>query len=257
MKKKTIIIFLILFPVFSAAAGYNFLQQEEKHSIDIRRAKIVKTDITFPAGKLYINTRADAFCEGVFRYRERYWKPVIYYEEDSGIGRMKITVDDDRDSRSYNDSDRNEWILGFNREIRNEMKIEMVAGESEIDLEGASLERFDFRMVGGESYVNLRNTSVPFLSFRAVAGEAEIDLSGTWKNDLDAEIRGGVGELTLILPADVGIKLQISGGLGEISAPAFDKDGRTYTNDRYGRTRTSLYLDIKGGIGNVNIRVAR
>lgn len=243
--------------VLTIITGLEAASQAERHSIDVKRAKVVKTSITFPAGKLHINTNARAFCEGIFEYREKYWQPVIHYEEDSETGYLEIKVDDDRDHRNYDDSDRNEWILGFNRNIRNDLQIEMIAGESDINLEGSRLDKFDFKMVAGESYIDLRNTSVPFLEFRAGAGKAEIDLSGTWKNDLDAEIRGGVGELTLVLPFDVGIKLYISGGLGDISAPGFDKNGRIYTNDLWGKTRSSLYFDIKGGIGNVEIKVAR
>ncbi|HOP59649.1 MAG TPA: toast rack family protein [Bacteroidales bacterium] len=256
MKQKTLFTIIIM-SLLAALTGFGQATKEERHKIDVRKADMVKTKITFPAGRLIIDTDANAFFEGTFEYRDRYWKPVLFYEEDSETGYLEIEVDDDRDRRTYDESDRNQWNLGFNRNVRNEMTIEMVAGESEIDLEGSNLEKFEFKMVAGDSRINLRNSSVPFLEFRAVAGEAEIDLSGSWKNDLDAEIRGGVGELTLVLPANIGIKLYISGGLGEISAPGFDKNGRIFTNDLYGETKSSLYFDIKGGIGNINIRTTR
>jgi hypothetical protein len=255
MKKHRTLIFIVLSLAFIAFAGFTLVPQELKKNIEAGKAKSVKTDITFPAGKLYISPNANALCEGLYKYRRDLWKPDISYNEDSEKGYLKIEAFDNRDERKYDDSDQTEWIISFNRNIRNEMKIEMIAGESNIDLQSCKLDRFEFEMVAGESHINLRNSSVPYFEFKAVAGEAEIDLSGEWKNDLDGEIKGGVGELTITLPSDIGIKLNISGGLGEVHAPAFDKHNREYTNELYGKTKSSLYLDITGGIGTVNVRV--
>jgi hypothetical protein len=255
MKKHNTILIISLFLAFIGFAGFNLAPQEFRKNIDAGKAKSVKTDITFPAGKLYISPNANSLCEGLYKYRKDYWKPEISYHEDSETGYLNIDVEDNREDKSYDDSDQNEWIIAFDRNIRNEMKIDMIAGESHIDLQDCNLDRFEFEMVAGESYINLKNSSVPFFEFRAIAGEAEIDLSGKWHNDLDAEIKGGVGELTIILPSEIGIKLNISGGLGDVDAHGFDKHNKVYTNDLYGKTKSSLYLDITGGIGNVNVHM--
>jgi hypothetical protein len=239
------------------AASFIIAPREVRRNVEAGKAKTVKTDITFPAGRLYISPDARDLCEGVYRFRDELWEPEITYREESGTGYLDIDVEDNRKNRHYDDSDHNVWEIAFNKDIRNEFQIEMIAGESEIDLQGCRIDRFEFDMVAGKSSINLRNTSVPFLEFRAVAGEAEIDLTGNWKNDLDAIIKGGVGELTVLLPRDTGVKVSITGGLGEVDAPGFDKDNRVYTNGLYGKTRSNLFLDIRGGIGNVTLKMER
>jgi hypothetical protein len=255
MKKQNFIIAPGLILLFTLLAGFANMPQEVKKNIDAKKAKTVKTEITFPAGKLYINPDGKSFCEGFYKYKKDFWEPNISYYEESENGYLKIDVDDERREKNYNDDDENEWTIAFNKEVKNDLHIEMIAGESNIDLQDCNLSKFRFEMVAGETNINLRNTSVPFFEFRAIAGEAEIDLSGTWKNDLDAEIKGGVGELTIKLPADVGVKVSITGGLGDVSAHGFNKNNRVYTNDLYGKTKESLYVDVTGGIGNVTLRL--
>jgi len=254
MKKYQLYITLGLAAILIVIAGFTTLPQEVKRIVDTEKAKKVKTEITFPAGKLYLSSNAKSFCEGIYKYRHDFWKPEISYYEESETGYLDIEFEDDRDHRNYDDDDENEWIISFDRNTRNDMKIEMIAGESDIDLQGCKLDGFEFVMVAGETKINLRNTSVPFLEFRAVAGEAEIDLTGDWDNDLDAEIKGGVGELTILVPSKVGVKVNVTGGLGDVDAHGLHKHNKDYMNDLYGKTKASLYIDITGGIGNVNIR---
>jgi hypothetical protein len=255
MKKQNLFITLGLIVIFTIMTAFVIAPQEIKKNINAGKAKTVKTDITFPAGKLYISPNGKSFCEGLYKFKKDFWKPEISYYEESETGFLKIDVEDDRHNKEYNDSDQNEWTIAFNRDVRNDMHIEMIAGESNIDLQDCNIDKFRFEMVAGETYINLKNTSVPFLEFRAIAGQAEIDLSGKWKNDLDAEIKGGVGELTIKLPSEVGVKVSITGGLGEVSAHGFDKNNRVYTNDLYGKTKVSLHIEVTGGIGNVTLRM--
>lgn len=139
--------------------------------------------------------------------------------------------------------------------IWHDLDIDFGAGIGDIDLENCRLKWFEFSMAAGEANINLRNTSVPELEFKAVVGEATFDLSGKWNNDLDAEIRGGMSELTLILPSQTGIELDVCGILGEVSVPGFRKDGNTYTNEQYGKTGNHLYIDLRGGIGEINVQM--
>jgi hypothetical protein len=253
MKKHHLIPTLGLTMTLILLAGVNLLAQDVKRNIETDKAKKVKTEISFPAGRLIISPDGNSFCEGIYKYHKDYWKPEISYYEESETGFLDIVVEDDRADKHYDDSDENVWNIAFDKKARNDIRIAMIAGESNIDLHGCNLGGFQFDMIAGETYINLRNTSVPFLELKAIAGEAEIDLTGDWKNDLDAEIKGGVGEITIKLPSAVGVKVSITGGLGEIDAPGFEKHNKVYTNDLYGKTKSSLYLEITGGIGNVNL----
>jgi predicted membrane protein len=255
MRKYRIITIAVLVIVFFGFVSSDFPFQEFRKNIEPGKAKSVKTDITFIAGKLNISATSNLLCEGVYRYHRDYWKPEISYNEDSQVGYLKIKVDDDREERRYDDSDNTEWNIALNKNIRNDLKVKMLAGIGNIDLQSCKMDGLEFEMLAGEVKINLKNTSVPNLEFKALTGEAEIDLSGKWENDLNADIKGGVGELTIKLPSDIGIKLNITGGLGEVNAHGFDKHNRVYTNELYGKTKESLYLDISGGIGEVNIHM--
>ena len=131
----------------------------------------------------------------------------------------------------------------------------MGAGVGKLELEGSNLERLDFQMAAGEVDIDLRNTSVPDLRIKAIAGKATIDLTGKWHNDLHASVTGGVGELSFILPEDIGTKIEITGILANVYAPAFEKNGHTYTNSEYGNTKETMYIEIFGGIGEIDVRL--
>jgi hypothetical protein len=254
MKKNAAIILSGSLFLFIVLTGLTLLPEEYRRTVEAGKAKIVDTEIVLPAGKLIITADAKALCEGIYRYKWDYFKPEISYSEDSEKGYLKIETEDIQEKRNYNTDEPIEWNISINRNIENEMNIKMLAGESDVNLEGSKLRRMQFEMLAGDSKINLRNTSVPVLKLKALAGEVDIDLRGKWTNDLDATIKGGVGELNLILPSDIGIKLEISGGLGEVKAPGFSRNNNEYTNNLYGKTKHSLYFDITGGIGNVNIR---
>lgn len=255
MRKYRMITIAVLIIVFFGFVSFDFPFQEFRKNIESDKAKSMKTDITFIAGRLNISHTSNLLCEGVYKYHRDYWKPEISYNEDSQIGYLEIKVADDRKEKNYNDSDNTEWNIALNKNIRNDLKVKMLAGIGNIDMQSCKMDGLEFEMLAGEVKINLKNTSVPNLEFKALTGEAEIDLSGKWENDLNAEIKGGVGELTIKLPSDIGIKLNITGGLGEVNAHGFIKHNRVYTNELYGKTKESLYLDISGGIGEVNIHM--
>jgi predicted membrane protein len=88
-----------------------------------------------------------------------------------------------------------------------------------------------------------------------VAGESNINLSGKWHNDCDAQIKGGVGQINVKVPFGVGVKIHASGLLGEVNIPFFQKEGRIYTNDAWGKTKHSITLEISGAIGEINVEM--
>jgi hypothetical protein len=224
-----------------------------KKDIAIGTAQHIKTQIDFSAGELLIQPLSSGnLCEGEFTFYKSN-KPEISYEENNYLGSLQIS---DSDFHMEKDN-KTQWVIDFNKKVTCDFFIAMKAGRAEIDLTECNLQRFDFEIGAGSVHINLKNTSVADVKFSGGAGEMVMDLSGEWKNDLDADISGGVGEITIILPHDIGIELSISGILGDRNVPGFYKDGSTYTNDLFGETKHTLYLDIAGGIGSVNIKTAQ
>lgn len=227
--------------------------KELKRSIPLGDAKEVKTEIYFTVGDLYLSAGSENLSVGTYRYFRSRWSPHISYTEKNQIGYLKISSRDERIPRSYGNLDQCDWDINLNSKVRHDLTIRYVGGNGHIDLQNCNLERFDFSMTAGELDINLRNSSVPDFKFKALAGEAVIDLSGTWNNSLNANITGGFGELVLKLPKNSGIRLNIHGFIGSVDISGFDKEGRIYTNELYGKTRETLYIDFIGGIGNVEI----
>jgi len=257
MKKYRIILLSGLIIVFSGFAANPGYQEEYRNNVKLGRAKSLRTKIEFAVGNLNVHTCSEFLSQGIYSYRRDTWRPEISYNDGSETGYLNIKNIDDRHQFEYDDSDKTVWDISLNDKVPNEVSISMTAGVANINFQNSNLRRFEFEMAAGESNINLRNTSVPYISFKAIAGEAELDLSGRWKNDLEATIKGGVGELTIILPPDIGVKMDITGILGDVDAPQFHEDDNSYTNDLYGRTGASLYLDITGGIGDINVETTR
>ena len=232
-------------------------KNEFRKNIPLGRAKEVKTEISFAAGELNISPCSNHLAEGNYTYSKEELKPEITYTEESKIGHLRIEAfDEDMDmDKNMDNKDSCRWNIGLNKNIQNDLDLEMLAGEGNIDLHGCNIIRFDMKMLAGDLDVDLRNTSVPRLKFKALVGQAVIDLSGKWENDLDADIKGGVGEITLKLPSKVGTKITIVGILGDIDAPDFKKHNNTYTNAAYGNTDQTLYIELTGGLGNVNVEL--
>lgn len=253
---KTKIYFCFLFiPVLFSFKADQYVKKTHKE-IDIQGAKEVITDIGFAAGRIKINAEEmESLFTGDFEYSKPEWNPEIEYWVRESKGFLSLENEMKAREIDFDDDDRCDWYLKFNKEIKNDISIEMFAGEGIINLEDANIERFSYKMKAGDIEINLRNSSVPDFAFKAFAGEATINLSGKYNNNLYARIKGGIGELDLVLPKNVGVVMEISGFLGEINAPGFHKDDHTYINNAYHETEHTLYLDITGGIGDISVKM--
>ena len=87
------------------------------------------------------------------------------------------------------------------------------------------------------------------------AGKTTVDLTGDYTQGFDAIIEGGVGQATVLLPSGVGVKAKAEGGLGTINAKGLKKVGGAYVNDAYGESDTNVSVDVKGGVGEINLEV--
>ena len=129
-------------------------------------------------------------------------------------------------------SHRYTWDLQFNSQKPLDLNVKCGAGESRLDLGEMALRRVSVEMG---------------------VGELKMDLRGTPMNDYSVNVRGGVGEATVYLPEGVGIEADVKGGIGDIHAPGLEKREGRYDNDSYGHAKNTVHLDIRGGIGAINL----
>lgn len=128
---------------------------------------------------------------------------------------------------------RSTWEIDLAEGVPMDLRVDLGAGEGDLDFSGLDLSNLTVRMG---------------------AGDATVDLSGPRATDLQAAITAGVGELTIRVPEDVGVRVSgYEDGLGEWSYEGFTVDGDYLVNDAYGTSGTTLELDVQRGIGEVSL----
>src|SRR5215211_4398350 len=207
--------------------------QEESKYVDLKNADSVRAQLKMGAGELHLTGGADQLMDGDFSYNVSEWKPKVSYDVNSQKGEL-LVKQGGANSGSLDGKARNEWDITMNDEVPTYLVVQMGAGESDLDLDGLALKGVDLKMG---------------------AGKSTIDLTGDYAKGFDASIQGGVGEATVLLPSGVGVKAKAEGGLGKINAKGLKKVGDSYVNDAYGESDVNLSVDVKGGVGEINLKV--
>lgn len=110
-------------------------------------------------------------------------------------------------------------------------------------------------MGAGDSDLQLADLSLTGLDITLGAGRSTVDLSRNWTSDLDVTIDSGAADLTVRLPKDVGVRVEVDRGPTVIDAPNLSQDGNVYTNDAYGASDVTLQIKMQSGIGQIKLEV--
>jgi hypothetical protein len=222
-----VVLFLTGCDVNSVDAGPT---QRESKSIDLDKSEMVRTELKMGAGELRISGGAAKLMEGDFAYNIPQWKPEVRYNATGFRGSLFV---EQPSAGSTGGNSHNEWTLRFNDSVPMDLLVKFGAGEAKLNLTTLSLRSVEVEMG---------------------AGELEMDLRGQPKRDYDVRIRGGVGEATIRLPKEAGIQAEARGGIGSINVRGLaKKDDDHYENDAYEHAKVRIHLDVKGGIGNINL----
>ena len=203
----------------------------DAQSVDLQGAKRVSADVTIPAGEITVSGGASKLLDANFDYDDREGKPIVDYTVAGDHGSLSITQDDG-DHVNWGGERRDNWALRFGGGVPIDLKLNMGAGQTNLQLNDVDLSRLEVH-VG--------------------AGELHLDLTGPRTSDLDATIQGGVGSATIRLPKDVGVRVDAHGGIGAVNAQGLERDGDAYVNAAYGKTPATINLSVAGGVGEVNL----
>jgi hypothetical protein len=203
-------------------------ERTEARSIELDKSEEVLVDLKMGAGELRVRGGADKLMEGRFTYNRLRLRPEVSYNAGGFRGHLVV----EEPSHVGTATSRYAWDLRLNNQKPLELDVKCGAGESRLDLGDLALRRVNVEMG---------------------VGELKMDLRGAPKSDYEVSVRGGVGEATIYLPAGVGIDADVKGGIGGISAPGLEKREGRYVNDAYGHAKTTIRLDIRGGIGAINL----
>jgi hypothetical protein len=208
------------------------MQHESKY-VDLKNAASVHAQLSMGAGELNLTGGADKLMDGDFSYNVSEWKPKVSYDVSGKKGEL-VVKQGSSNSGSLGAKARNKWDISFNEEVPTDLVVKMGAGESNLDLDSLTLKGLDLKMG---------------------AGKSTVDLTGDYSRSFDATIEGGVGGATILLPSKVGVKAKAEGGLSKINAKGLKKVGSSYVNDAYGESDVNLSVDVKGGVGEINLKV--
>jgi hypothetical protein len=192
-------------------------------------AEMLKVDLTMGAGELVVSPGAKELMEGVFTYNVPGWKPEV--KMDGAGFRARLSVKQGSASSSFGEV-KNIWDLKLADNIPLDLSIRCGAGENKLNLGAMSLRSVQIEMG---------------------AGQVDMDLRGKPAKSYEVRIEGGVGQAKVYLPSDVGIAADAHGGIGEIKVRGLKKDGDRWVNDALGKSKVTIHLTVKGGIGEIDI----
>jgi hypothetical protein len=203
--------------------------QHDTRSIPRDASELASVNVRMGAGELRMNGGSPDLLRAEFSYNVPSWKPDVRYSSDAG--RANLTIEQPGTQASLG-SAKNEWDLRLNNEIPMDVIVHFGAGEARLNLGSLSLRSVEME-IG--------------------AGELDVDLRGNPRRDYDVRVRGGAGEATVHVPGNVGIYAKAEGGIGEIQVRGLRREGQHWINDAYGSSKVQIHLDIRGGVGQINL----
>ncbi len=201
-------------------------------AIELGEAESVDIELKMGAGELNLEGGASALLEGTFVSRYERHIPEVTYNVFGKQGKLSIQEKRRRGLRFG--SGKNRWDIRLDNRVPMDMKIDLGAGETDVDLRGFQIQRLDIDMG---------------------VGAMTLDLSGERSKSLDVKIDGGIGHATIFLPEKIGVRAEIDGGIGSINARHFSKSGHVYTNQAYGKSAVSVDLRVDAGIGSIDLKL--
>jgi hypothetical protein len=203
---------------------------ESRHTsqtVNLQGAKAARAKLEMGAGQLNIEGGSTHSLDADFTFTDSFEEPRVDYHVTGGVG--EINISQDSHSVHFGNS-RNEWNLHFTKDLPLELRVDMGAGQGNLNFRDVSLTRLDLNLG---------------------AGQVDVDLTGDRKGDLTADIEGGVGQANIRLPKKIGVIAHASGGIGSIRTDGLKEDGGAYTNEAYGKSSATIHLKVEGGIGEI------
>ncbi len=204
-------------------------ERSETRSVEMDNSDQVRAELKMGAGELRVRGGASKLMEGKFVYNRLRMRPEVSYRSSGGSGHLVV----EEPSGVHSGGSRYRWDLAFNDAKPLDLEINCGAGQSHLDLGELSLRRLKIEMG---------------------VGQLRLDLRGTPKNDYSVSVEGGVGEATIYLPGNgVGVEATAEGGIGGIHTSGLQKRDGKYVNDAFGHAKTTVRLEVEGGIGAIRL----
>lgn len=189
-----------------------------------------------------------------FHSSNQEWLPQLDYQVKESVSYLSIKQPVTLRGLSLS-SPTNHWELILGDRVPLHLDVILGAAKGELDLKNTSLKSLKLTTGVGDVDVDLSYT--PFLHtlhLRMGVGNLNLNLAGPRTLDLQVFITGGVGRASLYLPQQIGVQITMKGGIGRIRAQDFMVYDSVYRNRAYGETHSSIYLQIRTGVGEIFIK---
>jgi predicted membrane protein len=128
--------------------------------------------------------------------------------------------------------DRASWDIFLNPTTTYGLQVDVGAGKTDLFMAGLRADRLEVHTGIGQTIVHL-------------PGQGEYM----------AVVSGGLGQIVLYLPHDLGVKLDADVGIGALNIPSgFRREGDAYLSSNYPQAEEMIELEVKLGIGSIQIR---
>jgi len=204
--------------------------RHDRVSVERDASQFLRVNLNMGAGNLNVSGGSDKFLDGTVVYDIDSWKPVVQYSSSAGHGVLSVEQPGSHHSNFGNL--RYEWNLRLANGIPIDLNVRFGAGDAKLKLGGLLMRSAEVEMG---------------------VGKLDLDLRGAPQRDYDVRIRGGVGEASIRLPRDVGVYAEARGGIGSVRTSGLRREGEHWVNDAYDRAKTTIHLDVQGGIGAINL----
>lgn len=209
-------------------------REETRESVVIEKAKAagaerISAEIRIGAGELRLAGGAREFLEAEFIYNVPSLRPEVRFEE-SGF-RRRLTISQGS-GQPLAGNIVNRWRIRLGGDVPLDLAVRCGAGENRLDLREAPLRSLDLDLG---------------------VGEVTVDLRRQWDHDVEARIQGGIGRAVVYVP-QAGVEARASGGLGEIQVSGLRREEGRWVSEGIGKSRARLRLEVRGGIGQIEIR---
>src|SRR5580704_12963568 len=183
------------------------VMHHESRAVNREDARSVNVSVEASAGQLNIGGGSSHLLDADFVFNDTYAIPQVDYHIDSGVGQLTITQDDHGPHFGIS---RNDWNLRFSNNVPLELKIDMGAGQVDVDLSGDRTKDLDADIEGGVGQATVRLPSKVGVVVHASGGLGSINAHG-FKHADDEYTNDAYGKT----PAT--IHLKVEGGIGAIN----------------------------------------
>lgn len=204
--------------------------RSEPWSVERDDSRFLRVNLNMAAGDLRVSGGASKFLEGALEYNVDAWKPVPRYTSVAGHGNITITQPGTHHGHIGNT--KYLWDLRLADNVPIDLAVRFGAGEARLNIGELSLRTVDVEMG---------------------VGHLDMDLRGSPKRDYDVRVRGGIGEATIHVPRDVGVVAKAEGGIGAIQTSGLRREAGRWVNTAYDTSKVTIHLDVRGGIGSINL----